>query len=262
MLVDTHVHLYHERYDEDRGDVLQRAREAGVRAMLLPAIDVASIGEAIVLSERDPGVFAMSAIHPSETRNATDADFDAVRTYCAHDRVCAVGESGLDYYWDRSFDEVQQEYLRRHVRLAVETGLPLVLHNREAGGDILRILREERSRLAGHEALRGVFHCFSGPEDLIEPIAQLGFHFGLGGLVTFKNAGVAELVDKLPRDRILLETDGPFLSPVPFRGKRNEPAYLVPIAEEVARRLGLSMVELAELTTANAANLFGFDAAT
>jgi len=259
VLIDTHVHLYHDRYDEDRADVLLRARDAGVRVLLLPAIDVASVGEAVALSEDNEGLYAMSAIHPSDTREATDEDFGAVRRYCAHARVRAVGESGLDYYWDRSFDEVQQDFLRRHIRLAIETGLPLVLHNREAGSDLIRILREERALSTAPERLRGVFHCFSGPRDLIEPIAELGFHFGLGGLVTFKNAGVAELVEEIPRDRILLETDGPFLAPAPHRGSRNEPAYLVHIAEAVAARLRLSLADVEEMTSSNAAGLFGIE---
>jgi TatD family hydrolase len=144
MLIDTHTHIYHPRFDEDREAVVERAREAGVAYLFLSAIDVPSIHQALELCERYEGVYAMSALHPSETREATEADFEAVASLCDHPRVVAVGESGLDYYWDRSFDERQHDFFRRHIRLAIEKDLPLILHNREASEDLVRILHEER----------------------------------------------------------------------------------------------------------------------
>ncbi|MBT8399961.1 MAG: TatD family hydrolase [Rhodothermia bacterium] len=258
MLIDTHVHIYHERFDADRHEAIQRAFDAGVERMVLPAIDVPSIHAALELCERYAGLYAMSALHPSETGSATERDFEEVRALCDHPKVVAVGETGLDYYWDRSFDAAQHASLRRHIRLAMETDLPLVLHNREAGEDLVRILREEIKAVDPAMPLQGIFHCFGGPSELVDEVADLGFHYGLGGTLTFKNSGVDKIAAALPVDRIVLETDAPFLAPVPYRGKRNEPAYLPIIAEKMADVMGLSVGEVARITTENAEKLFGF----
>src|SRR5690625_804970 len=174
MLIDTHTHLYHHKFDDDRDAVVARARAAGVSQMVLPAIDVASIHDAIKLSDRHDGVFVMSALHPSEVKDATDADFEAVVELAAHPNVVAIGESGLDYYWDRSFDEKQQDYLRRHIRLAVETDLPLILHNREATSDIIRLLAKERAKLEKPERLRGILHCYVRSEEHTSELQSRG----------------------------------------------------------------------------------------
>ncbi len=257
MLIDTHVHIYHEQFDEDRGDAIQRAFDAGVERMILPAIDIPSIHSALELCERYAGLYAMSALHPSETGSATAEDFEEVRQLCSHPKVVAVGETGLDYYWDRSFDEAQHAFLRRHIRLALEMDLPLVLHNRDAGEDLVRILRAEIEAVQPPKPLRGVFHCFGGPSELIDAVGELGFHYGIGGTVTFKNSGVDKVVAQLPLERIVLETDAPFLAPAPYRGKRNEPAYLKLVAERMADVVGASVEEVARITTANASTLFG-----
>jgi TatD DNase family protein len=257
MLVDTHVHLYHRRLAEDIDSVVERAREAGIREMILPAIDIESIHNALKLCARYDGVYAMAALHPSETKDATYADFEEVVGLCADPRIVAVGESGLDYYWDRSFDERQHDFFRRHIRLAVAADLPLILHNREASEDLVRILREEKSQLEHGNRLRGIFHCFGGPEWMVEASRELGFLLGIGGTVTFKNAGVAELVKDVPLDMLVLETDAPFLAPVPHRGQRNEPAYTRLVAEHLAAIRGVSLEQVAEATTANAHRLFG-----
>ncbi|NNE45944.1 MAG: TatD family hydrolase [Rhodothermales bacterium] len=257
MLIDTHVHIYHEKFDDDRDAAIMRAYEAGVKKLLLPAIDIQSIHDALDLGERYDGVYAMAAIHPSETKDASDHDFAEVVELCNDPRVVAVGESGLDYYWDRSFDERQQEFLRLHARLAIDRDLPLILHNREAGEDLVRILQEEKRASPTPERLRGVFHCFGGPAELAGPILDLGFHFGIGGTLTFKNSGVADVVRELPIDRIVLETDAPFLAPAPYRGKRNEPAYVRLVAEKLAEVMELSVDEVARITSANASALFG-----
>lgn len=256
MLIDTHAHIYLEQFDEDRDAVLDRAREAGVEAIVMPAIDVPSIHAALALSARHDDLFVMAAIHPSETRAATDKSFEEVVSLCDEDRVVAVGESGLDYYWDRSFDERQQDFLRRHVRLAIERDLPLVLHNREAGEDIARIVSEELAD-AGRAAMRGIFHCFGGPKDLGERALAMGFHLGIGGTLTFKNAGVSATIEGVGLDRIVLETDSPFLAPVPHRGKRNEPAYVALVARRLAEDRGMRFEKVAEQTTGNARALFG-----
>jgi len=256
MLVDNHIHLYDASFDADRDDAVRRAREVGVEAFVVPAIDVRTTESALRLAAVHNDVHPMAGIHPSEVKDATEDDFLAIERLSENPGVVAIGETGLDYYWDRSFDDRQQDFLRRHVRLAMRAGLPLVLHNREGGDDIVRILREERDRSSDADRLRGVFHCFSGPAELIDDVNELGFYFGIGGLVTFKNAGVAELVGRLPANRILLETDAPYLAPVPKRGKRNEPSYLAHIARRVSDALEWSMEELIAVTGANSVRLF------
>lgn len=256
MLIDTHAHLYLDRFSEDLDAVLDRARAAGVGAIILPAIDVPSIHRAIDLCRSRPGLYAMAALHPSETKEATEEDFEAVERLCDDEHVVAVGESGLDYYWDRSFDERQQDAFRWHIRLAAARGLPLILHNREATDDLLRILREERGRLPEPARLRGIWHCFTGTADEARMAGELGFLVGLGGILTFKNGGLGEVAAELPLEQIVLETDAPFLAPVPYRGKRNEPAYVRQVAEQLASIRGLPIEEIEALTTENARRLF------
>ncbi len=262
MLVDTHCHLYLDRFDADRDAVVARAHAAGVTTILQPAIDVASIHAAIALCARYPGVYAMAALHPSETQAATEQELDEVAALCARPEVMAVGESGLDYYWDRSFKPKQQDVLRRHARIALAHGLPLVLHNRDQAGaqdssdDLVRILSEEAVAAPSGQQLCGVFHCFGGLPAFARAVLDLGFHVGLGGSLTFKNGGVPEAIADVPLDRIVLETDAPFLAPVPHRGKRNEPAHTRLVAERLAALRDLPVEEVARVTTATARALF------
>lgn len=259
MLIDTHAHIYLEQFSEDLDDVIENARNAGVETIVMPAIDVPSIHKALKLCDRYPGLYAMAAIHPSETKTASEEDFEEVRTLCTNANIVAVGESGLDYYWDRSFDETQQHFLRLHARLAISEDLPLILHNREAADDIIRVLEEEKERSEQPEKLRGIFHCFGGPPEVVQQIIDLGFHFGIGGTLTFKNVGVPDAIKEVPMDSIVLETDAPYLAPVPFRGKRNEPAHVRLVAERLAEVRGLTFENVAEITTRNANRLFGLD---
>lgn len=259
MLIDTHAHIYLDRFESDLDDVLERARGAGVEHIVMPAIDVPSIYQAIELAERYSGLHVMAAIHPSETKDASDADFDAVAALCEHDYVVAVGETGLDHYWDRSFDDRQEEFLRRHIRLAVEKDLPIIFHNREAFDELVRIVEEERSRSSNGGRLRGIFHCFTGTPDEAGRVAQSGFLVGIGGIATFKNAGVAEYIKDIPLERIVLETDAPYLSPEPYRGKRNEPAHVRIVAEKLASIKERSFEEIAAATTANASRIFSLE---
>lgn len=259
MLVDSHSHIYLDRFNPDRSSMLDRAREAGVGAIIMPAIDLPSIEKAVELSRQQAGLYAMAAIHPSETREASDVIMEAVAYWCDDPKVVAVGESGLDYYWDRSFDETQHQFLRRHIRLAIEKDLPLILHNREATDDLIQILREEREASAKPERLRGIFHCFGGPETVVRSAEEMGFLLGVGGTVTFKNSGVADLIKDIPLERIVLETDAPFLAPVPYRGKRNEPSYLRFVAEKVAEVKGVPLEDVVSITTKNAYDLFALD---
>ncbi len=257
MIIDTHSHIYHHRLAPDLPDVIARARAAGVFKVLMPAIDVPSISQALSLCDAYKGFHAMAAIHPTDTKDATDEDWAAVVDFCDDTRVVAVGETGLDYYWNCSFDAKQQQFFRCHVRLAIEKDLPVVLHLRDKPGrdeahrDLVRILTEERS-----DAMRGVFHCFTGPSWVAKAAIDLGFHLGLGGVITFKNAGVDTLARSLPMSRIVLETDAPFMAPVPHRGKRNEPAYVRLVAEKLAAVKELPVEEVIRVTTANAEALF------
>ncbi len=261
MIVDTHAHIYHRRLHGDLDAVVQRARAAGVSRMLMPAIDVPSIHQALALCGRYDGLHAMAGIHPTDTKATSETEWATVVKLCDDPRVVAVGETGLDYYWDRSFDARQQDFLRRHIRLALANDLPLVLHLRdkpkrdECHKDLVRILTEEHV-----PAMRGVFHCFSGPAWVAEAALSLGFHLGIGGILTFKNAGVDTIVRTVPLNRLVLETDAPFMAPMPHRGRRNEPAYVRLVAAKLAEVKGMSLTEVAEATTANAEALFGIGA--
>ena len=261
-LIDTHAHIYLNRFESDRNDIIDRARASGVITTIMPAIDVASVHQALALCEKYDGLYAMAALHPSETKDASDADFDAIRSLIQHPLVIAVGESGLDYYWDRSFDEKQQAFFRKHIQLSIEEDLPLIIHMRDKQGrdevhkDLIRILKEERENSNYPERLRGIFHCFGGPNWLIDEAKTLNFLLGIGGTVTFRNSGVSELVRDIDLYQIVLETDAPYLAPVPYRGKRNEPSYVRLVAEKVAEVKGIDVTEVAEITSKNARALF------
>lgn len=256
MFVDTHAHIYLDAFAGEFDAVLDRAREAGVQKIVMPAIDAATIEQAIELSARYEGLYAMAALHPSEVKEATEADFARVVELCGDPHVVAVGETGLDYYWDRSFDEKQHQYLRRHIRLAIDTDLPVVFHNREATADLVRIVAEERAACEDPARLRGVFHCFTGTVEEARRIWELGFYLGIGGIVTFKNSDLYTVVSDIPLEHIVLETDSPYLTPAPHRGKRNEPAHVRPIAEHIASVKQTTLDIIAATTTANACNIF------
>ena len=262
MLVDSHLHLYHDAYAADRDEVVARARAVGVTRLLLPAVDVASIQASLALCDRYPGVFAMAGLHPTYLAEAEPDALDAVEAALADPRVVAVGETGLDYYWGREHDDAQCASLAAHARLAVRHGVPLVLHNRDVAGgddcsrDLVRILRDVRQSEPGGEALTGVFHCFGGPPWLTDEVLDLGFYVGIGGTVTFKTAGVAAATAEVPLDRIVLETDGPYLAPTPHRGQRNEPAYVPLIAARLAEARGVAVEAVIDATTRAAERLF------
>lgn len=256
MLIDTHAHLYLDHFDDDRDAVLRRARDAKVNTIVMPAIDVPSIEQAVDLCQTHDGLYAMAALHPSETEEATDEDFAAVAEWCDDPHVVAVGESGLDYYWDRSFDDRQQHFFRRHIQLAIEKDLPLILHNREATEDILRILEEEKAATDHPERLRGILHCFVDPPEMAERAADLGFLVGLGGITTFSNSEVDAYARDIPLDQIVVETDAPYLAPEPNRGKRNEPAYVRHVADHLARVKDIPLREVERVTTENARQIY------
>ena len=261
MLIDTHAHLYLDAFTEDLEAVIERARAIGVERMLLPAIDLPSIHSALALCERFDGLYAMAALHPCEVKEASEQDFEVVATLSEHERVVAIGETGLDYHWDRSFDDRQQQFLHRHVELATERRLPLVLHNRKAFDDLIGIVEESLDPCVDpsqeSDRLRGVFHCFTGTPEEARRVIRAGFAVGIGGVLTFRNANLAESVRDIPLDRIVLETDAPYLAPMPHRGRRNEPAYVRLVAERLAAAKGLPVWEVAEVTSRTARRIFG-----
>lgn len=264
ILIDTHAHLYDNRFEQDLDAVLSRAQEAGVRRILLPAVDVPSVYKALDLCARYEGIYAMAAIHPTHIPEAGDHDFDEITRLCDEPSVIAVGESGLDYYWDKYYDERQPEFFARHIQLSAKKNLPLIIHLRDkqhrdqVHRDAVQILERELPS-SDNPRPRGIFHCFTGPDWLPEAAAGLGFLIGVGGAVTFKNSDVADMIRNVPLSQIVLETDAPYMSPVPHRGKRNEPAWTALVAQKVAEVKGCTVAEVAEITCANARQLFNLD---
>jgi TatD DNase family protein len=251
-LIDTHAHLHLEQFDGDRDTVLHRAREAGVVKIITIGTDVASSRQAIALAEKYERVFAAVGIHPTDCGNATDTDFEEIRKMAQHPRAVAIGEIGLDFYWKDVAPETQRRAFVRQLALARELRKPVIIHNREAGEAILQTLRKENIR-----ELRGVFHCFSEDVDFARRVLELGSCISFTGNLTYKKSTLPEVAAQLPLNRIMIETDAPFMAPVPHRGKRNEPAYVVHVAEKLAEIKKLPVAEIAKITTENAHRLFG-----
>ena len=252
MLIDTHTHINAEQFNEDVEATIERARAAGVSPMLVVGFDNPTITRAIELAETYEDIYAIVGWHPVDAVDCTDADLKRIETLMAHPKVMALGEIGLDYHWDKSEKNVQQRVFRQQIAIAKRTNMPIVIHNREATADVLDILEEEHAEEVG-----GVFHSYSMSVELLERCLRLNFYISLGGPVTFKNAKVPKAVaQQVPLDRLLVETDCPYLTPTPFRGKRNEPAYVTYVAEEIASLRDMSYDALAEATTANAKRLF------
>ncbi|MEW6544084.1 MAG: TatD family hydrolase [Nitrospirota bacterium] len=253
MLIDTHVHLDDSRYDGDREAVLDRAREAGVEVFVTIGCDLATSRAAVELAERHPFIYATIGVHPHEVRLIGDGWYDELRRLAQHPKVVAYGEIGLDYHYNYSPPKLQRERFREQICLARDLGLPLVIHTREAQEDTIAILREERGDTAG-----GVFHCFSGDAWLAKGALDLGFCLSFSGIITFQNATtLREIAKTVPLDRLLIETDGPYLTPAPHRGKRNEPAYVKLVAEKIAEVTGAgSQEDIGRITAQNARRLF------
>ena len=255
--VDTHAHLDLEEFDADCDAVVGRARRAGVEAMLCVAVSADSSRAAIALAERYPEIHAAVGIQPNGCAEAARGDWERIVGMADHRRVVALGETGLDRYWDFTPLEVQRDYFDRHVRLAQQRGLPVVIHCREAEADLMAMLREAASR----EPLRGVVHAFSGDAATAAECVELGLHISFAGMVTYRNKkfrGLRDVAGAIPADRLLIETDSPYLVPHPLRGKqkRNEPVNVTLVAECLAELRGVSVEELSEQATANARRLF------
>ncbi len=256
ILFDTHTHLNDSRFDEDREQVIERARDKyGVKYMLNVGFNRETISRTLALAEKYPFIYASVGWHPVDVKDCTEEDLVGIRALAKHPKVVAIGETGLDYYWNTASREEQSDLFRRQIAIARETGLPLIIHNRDANNDVVRILKEEHAEKVG-----GVMHCFSGDRTVMEECLELEFMIGLGGPVTFKNGKLAqEVAAHVPLDRLLLETDSPYLAPHPYRGKRNETGYVRFVAEKIAGLRGLSLEELAQVTMQNAFRLFGLN---
>ncbi|AKS37042.1 hydrolase TatD [Anoxybacillus gonensis] len=253
MLFDTHAHLNATQFSEDVEQVIERARAEGVSHIVVVGFDRPTIQRAMELAEEYPFIYAAVGWHPVDAIHMTDEDLVMIERLAAHPKVVALGEMGLDYYWDQSPKDVQKEVFRKQIRLAKKVKLPIIIHNRDATADIVDILREE-----GAEEVGGVMHCFSGSIEVARQCIDMNFYISFGGPVTFKNAKKPkEVAKEIPLDRLLIETDCPYLTPHPFRGKRNEPSYVKYIAEAIAELKGLSFEEVAQKTSDNAKRLFG-----
>jgi TatD DNase family protein len=251
MLFDTHVHLNSERYKEDLEEVIERALEAGVTRMAVIGFDAPSNARAIELSEQYDCIYAVVGIHPSDARSATDASWPILRKQLKHPKVVALGECGFDYYHDTSFNEIQRTVFKKQLEIAKEMKLPIVIHMRNSVDDTYEML------LKNGEGLSGVVHCYSGDVEMMHKFLELGFYIGLDGPVTFKNAhAIHEVAKAVPIDRLVIETDGPYLTPTPYRGKRNEPAYVSYVAKKIAELKGMSYEEVCEITTKNGLKMY------
>ena len=250
-MIDTHCHIDEEAFNADREEVIARQQESGVEAMIVPGVNVASIETVLQVCRAHPGYcFPALGLHPEDVKADWQEQLaiveNAIRAH--HNELVAIGEIGLDYYWDKTFKEEQQEVLRRQLLLARELNLPVILHNREATEDIIRIVREVGGR--------GVFHCFNGSRETAQQILDMGFYIGIGGVLTFKNSKLAEKLEGVPLERILLETDAPYMAPVPHRGERNESRFMIHVAERLAQVYNCTIEDIISATTVNAKQLF------
>ena len=252
MFIDTHVHLNAEQYNEDLQDVIDRALEAGVNQMVVIGFDQKTIKRAIELAEEYEFIYAVVGWHPVDAIDCTDKDLQWIEELASHPKVVAIGETGLDYHWDKSPKEIQQQVFRKQIQLAQRVNLPLVIHNRDATEDVVRILQEEQAEKTG-----GVMHCFGGSVETAKTCIDMNFMISLGGPVTFKNAKKPkEVATDIPLEWLMIETDAPYLAPHPHRGKRNEPSLVPLVAEEIARLKGVSIEEVAQATTENAKRFY------
>lgn len=254
VLVDTHSHLNDEKFDGDREEVIQRAKDNGVLRMINMGDTMESSETVVKLADGYEGLYAGVGIHPEEARPMTQEDDDRLAAWAETPNVVAIGEIGLDYYWEKDQDArlLQQKIFIRQLDIARQMGMPVCIHARDAQGDTLRILKKEG------KGIRGVLHCYSGSMETAKELIRMGWYIGIDGPLTFKNAAkLPELVQWLPGERILVETDSPYMAPVPMRGKRNEPAFVRRVAEKAAELRGESLESFAAMTTQNCFDLYG-----
>jgi TatD DNase family protein len=249
--IDTHAHIYAKEFDHDRQDMLQRAEQGEVKQILMPNVDHTSIDSMLELESRWPNCFAMMGLHPCSVNKEFQRELYIVEEWLSKRKFCAVGEIGTDLYWDKTFWHQQSEAFTIQVNWAKKFNLPVVIHCRESLTETIDLVDKLQDG-----GLRGIFHCFSGSADQAQRIAKLDFHVGIGGVATFKKGGLDSVLPDVPIDRIVLETDSPYLAPVPHRGKRNEPSYIPLIAQRVADIKKIPLDEVQRQTTGNALAIF------
>lgn len=253
MLFDTHAHYYAEQFDPDRDEVLSALPAANVGLVLCPGCDLESSHQSIVLAEQYPFLYAAAGVHPEDALGLPDDWLEQVEAMTRHPKVKAVGEIGLDYYWQEVPRALQKEVFRAQLALAQRLDMPVIVHDREAHGDSLAIVKE-------FPGVRGVFHCYSGSVEDAKTLIKLGWHLSFTGTITFKNARKApEVIAAVPLDRIMVETDAPYMAPTPYRGKRCDSRYVYRMAETIAQIKGLTTQEVEEATTENGKRLFGIE---
>ncbi|WP_313216021.1 TatD family hydrolase [Soonwooa sp.] len=255
-MIDTHTHLYSEQFDDDRAAMIQRALEKGVEKFMLPAIDSESHEKMLSLEADYPNqMFAMMGLHPCSVQpESWDKELDIVKNYIDQRDYVAIGEIGIDLYWDKSTLDIQVKAFEQQIDWAIEKDWPIVIHTRESFEETFDVLDRKK-----HPKLRGIFHCFSGDLDHAKRALDLGFILGIGGVVTFKNGKIDQFLNEIPLDKIVLETDSPYLAPVPHRGKRNESSYVELVAGKLVDIYGLPFEEINKKTTENALKLFGIN---
>ncbi len=253
MLIDTHSHIYSEDFIDDLDEVISRAFENDVRKIVLPNIDSSSVKKMLDLTDQYPQIcFPLIGLHPTSVGEDYEEELELVEFWLKKRTFVGIGEIGIDLYWDKTFVAEQTIAFKRQIRLAKMYSLPIVIHVRESFNEVFGALEEE-----GIDGLRGVFHSFSGDIEQAQWIIDHGFKIGVNGVVTFKNSGLGQIISKIDPSHILLETDAPYLTPVPFRGKRNESSYLIYVVGKMAETYGLSVADIARITTENAEKLFG-----
>lgn len=251
MIFESHAHYDSQQFDEDRDELLRSMPENGVGTIINSGANWDSVTGVVELAQRYPYVYAAVGMHPDEVGDLNEDRFAYLKSQCQKEKVVAVGEIGLDYYWDNESHDVQKKWFIKQLDLARELNLPVIIHSRDAAADTLEIMKEHG------KGLRGVIHCFSYSVELAREYVKMGFHIGIGGVVTFKNGKkLKEIAQEIPLDRILLETDCPYLAPVPFRGKRNSSIYISYIAEEIANLKGITYEEVVAQTEENGKKLF------
>lgn len=253
MIIDTHSHIYLPEFDSDRDALIQRALENDVRKIFMPNIDSSSIGMLYETEQKYPEVcIGMMGLHPCSVKEDFEAELKVVEEELSGRLFSAVGEIGLDYYWDKSHIDQQKYAFVRQMGWAKDLDIPIVIHSRDSTADVISLVKQEKT-----PKLRGIFHCFGGSAEEAKQITDLGFLLGIGGVLTYKKSGLDQTLKEVDINHIVLETDAPYLTPVPFRGKRNEPSYIIYVAEKLAEVKNMSISEVKRITTANAEKLFG-----
>lgn len=253
MYIDTHCHIYLDEFAGDLDEIVQRAEKEGVRKFYLPAIDSEVIPQMLALETRFPGkCFAMMGLHPCSVKENYRQELDIVAGWLEKRPFVAIGEIGLDFYWDKTFAPQQYEAFGLQMQWALDRQMPIIIHTRNAMAETIATVKP-----FAEKGLKGIFHCFGGSVEEAKQITGMGFYLGIGGVITYKKSGLSETVKHIPLEHIVLETDAPYLTPVPFRGKRNESSYLVYVVKELANAKQCSEEEVARITTANAESIFG-----